>query len=116
MSVIVFLPTRQASEVIDLLRRSVVFVGPGLNVAQTSLWLACVMSLAVLDIGKYVDGFGNVVEPEIRYGDGAVRQVFVLSSRTVLVTNIWFSHPPPFKCTIKLRSEKSAALVASVEC
>jgi len=70
---------------------------PGLNVAQSSLWVACAMSLAVFDIEKYVDGFGNVVEPKIHYSDGTI------------------SHPPPFKCTIKPRSEKSAALVASVE-
>ncbi|KAF9647047.1 cytochrome P450 [Thelephora ganbajun] len=70
---------------------------PGLNLAQSSLWFACAMSLAVFDIEKYVDGFGNVVEPDTNYTDGTI------------------SHPPPFKCTIKPRSEKSAALVASVE-
>ncbi|KAF9782612.1 cytochrome P450 [Thelephora terrestris] len=70
---------------------------PGLLLAQTSLWLACARSLAVLNITKYVDGFGNVVEPEIHYTDGTI------------------SHPPPFKCTIRPRSEKAAALVASVE-
>jgi len=70
---------------------------PGLNLAQSSVWLTCAMSLAVFDIEKYVDGFGNVVEPKIHYTDGTI------------------SHPPPFKCTIKPRSEKSAALVASVE-
>jgi len=70
---------------------------PGLNLAQTSVWLTCAMSLAVFDIGKYVDESGNVVEPEIKYSDGTI------------------SHPAPFKCTIKPRSEKSAALVASVE-
>ena len=47
--------------------------GPGLNLAQSSLWLACAMSLAVFDIQKYVDGFGNVVEPKIHYSDGSVR-------------------------------------------
>ena len=49
------------------------FVGPGLNVAQTSIWIACAMSLAVFDIEKYVDESGNVVEPEIRYTNGGIR-------------------------------------------
>ena len=49
------------------------FVGAGLNVAQASLWIACAMSLATLDIEKYVDEFGNVVEPGIRYQDGVIR-------------------------------------------
>ena len=49
------------------------WVGPGLNLAQTSVWLTCAMSLAVFYIEKYVDTFGNVVEPEIRYSDGMIR-------------------------------------------
>jgi len=70
---------------------------PGLNLAQSSVWLACTMSLAVFEIEKYVDGFGNIVEPKINYTDGTI------------------SHPAPFKYTIRPRSEKSAALIASVE-
>ena len=31
------------------------------------------MSLAVFDIGKYVDESGNVVEPEVNYSDGTIR-------------------------------------------
>ena len=53
-------------------RLFVVCTGPGLNIAQTSLWLTCAMSLAVLDVGKYVDGSGNVVEPGNRYSDGMI--------------------------------------------
>jgi len=70
---------------------------PGLNLAQTSVWLTCAMSLAVFNIEKYVDAFGNVVEPEIRFLDGII------------------SHLAPFKYSIRPRSEKTAALIASVE-
>ena len=49
--------------------------GPGLNLAQSSLWLACAMSLTAFNIEKYVDEFGNVIEPEIHYTDGTVRYV-----------------------------------------
>jgi len=49
------------------------WLGPGLNLAQTSVWLTCAMSLAVFNIEKYVDDFGNVVEPEIRFSDGTIR-------------------------------------------
>jgi len=31
------------------------------------------MSLAVFDIEKYVDAFGNMVEPEAHYSDGMIR-------------------------------------------
>ena len=54
-------------------RLFVVCTGPGLNIAQTSLWLTCAMSLAVLDVEKYVDGSGSVVEPGSRYRDGIIR-------------------------------------------
>ena len=47
--------------------------GPGLELAQSSTWVTCAMSLAVFNIEKYVDGFGNVVEPKIRYSGGMIR-------------------------------------------
>jgi len=31
------------------------------------------MSLAVFNIEKYVDEFGNVVEPKVQYTDGTIR-------------------------------------------
>ena len=37
------------------------------------------MSLATLKIEKYVDGFGNVVEPKIHYTDGTIRRVLKLN-------------------------------------
>ena len=55
----------------------VCWTGPGINLAQSSVWLACAMALAVFDIGKYVDGFGNVVEPKIYYSDGTIRSVLL---------------------------------------
>ena len=57
----------------ELICCPIVFVSPGLNIAQTSVWDICAMSLAVFDIEKFVDGSGKVVEPEIRYSTGAVR-------------------------------------------
>jgi len=52
---------------------AVCWTGPGLILAQSSLWLACAMSLAVFDIEKYVNEFGNAVEPKIHYTDGTIR-------------------------------------------
>ena len=52
---------------------AICWVGPGLNLALTSVWLTCTLSLAVFDIEKYVDAFGNVVEPKIHYSDGIIR-------------------------------------------
>lgn len=49
------------------------FVGPGMHLAQSSVWLACAKSLAVLNIEKYVDGSGKVVEPKMRYSGGTIR-------------------------------------------
>ena len=73
VSIAISLP-RYQSRTAELIHRSVILlVGPGLNVAQTSLWIACAMSLAVFNIEKYVDEFGNAVEHEIRYTNGMIR-------------------------------------------
>ena len=64
----IFSPLRMAKMTDPLCR-----VGPGLNLAQTSVWLTCVMSLAVFDIEKYVDAIGNVVEPGIHYSDTLIK-------------------------------------------
>ena len=64
---------------------------------------------------KYVDESGDAVEPETRYSDGTIRYVFVAHPLIELVSETPFSHPPPFKYAIKLRSEKVAALFASLE-
>ena len=44
-----------------------------MNLAQSSMWLACSMALAVFNVEKYVDAFGNVAEPNLHYTDGVVR-------------------------------------------
>ncbi|KAG1905769.1 cytochrome P450 [Suillus fuscotomentosus] len=65
---------------------------PGLHLADASIWLSTVMSLAVFDILKIVE---NGVEhtPEVDSSSGAI------------------SHPKPFKCSIKPRSAKAIALI-----
>ncbi|KAG2133604.1 cytochrome P450 [Suillus bovinus] len=65
---------------------------PGLHLADASIWISTVMSLAVFDISKIVE---NGVEhtPEIDSSSGAI------------------SHPKPFKCSIKPRSAKAIALI-----
>ena len=44
-----------------------------MNLGLSSVWLTCAMWLAVFDIEKYVDGFGNVVEPVMEPSDGILR-------------------------------------------
>ncbi|KAG1907691.1 cytochrome P450 [Suillus fuscotomentosus] len=65
---------------------------PGLHLADASIWLSTVMSLAVFDISKIVE---NGVEhtPEVDSSSGTI------------------SHPKPFKCCIKPRSAKAIALI-----
>ncbi|KAG2153775.1 cytochrome P450 [Suillus bovinus] len=65
---------------------------PGMHLADASIWISTVMSLAVFDISKIVE---NGVEhtPEVDFSSGLV------------------SHPKPFKCSIKPRSAKAIALI-----
>lgn len=70
---------------------------PGINMAYSSVFIGVAMTLSVFNISKYVDENGCVVEPEVHYSDGVVSQ------------------PKPFKCDIKLRSEKAIALVSAID-
>ncbi|KAG2039206.1 cytochrome P450 [Suillus americanus] len=65
---------------------------PGLHLADASVWVSTVMSLAVFDVSKVVEN-GVEIIPEIDPSSGLV------------------SHPKPFKCSIKARSDKALALI-----
>lgn len=91
---------------------------PGLNLADASVFISCAMTLAVFDITKAVEN-GDVVEPEVEYTSGTIRCVnplypLVLFRLTVDVNDLHeCSHPKPFKCSIKPRSEKAVTLILS---
>ncbi|KAK6515866.1 hypothetical protein TWF281_004457 [Arthrobotrys megalospora] len=70
---------------------------PGRHVADANLFLVIAKSLASFDVRKAVDSDGKDIEP-------------VLGSVPGLV-----SHPQPFKCSIKPRSEKYRELIANVD-
>ncbi|KAG1819138.1 cytochrome P450 [Suillus subaureus] len=65
---------------------------PGLHLADASVWISTVMSLAVFDISKVVEK-GVEITPEVDHTSGTI------------------SHPKPFKCSIKPRSAKAIALI-----
>ncbi|KAF9569422.1 cytochrome P450 [Agrocybe pediades] len=65
---------------------------PGLHLADASIFISCVMSLAVFDVSKCVEN-GIVVEPVHDNTTGTI------------------SHPVPFKCCVKPRSEKAISLI-----
>ncbi|EIN05973.1 cytochrome P450 [Punctularia strigosozonata HHB-11173 SS5] len=70
---------------------------PGRQLADSTVFLQCAMSLAVFDISKPLDNSGNVVEPVVDRTSGII------------------THPTPFPCTIKPRSARAAALIRSFE-
>jgi len=70
---------------------------PGKELADASLFISIAMSLAVFNISKAKDASGNVVELQYEYTNGII------------------SRPKDFVCSIVPRSEKSAALIRSVE-
>ncbi|KAG1719685.1 cytochrome P450 [Suillus lakei] len=61
---------------------------PGLHLADASVWISTVMSLAVFDISKAIEN-GVEITPEVDPLSGLI------------------SHPKPFKCSVKPRSCKS---------
>ncbi|KZT40703.1 cytochrome P450 [Sistotremastrum suecicum HHB10207 ss-3] len=68
---------------------------PGRHFASASLWLATAMLLTVFDISLPVDEAGNPILPDLDYENGIV------------------SHPKPYKCVLKPRSENSVELLSS---
>ncbi|KAF5355041.1 hypothetical protein D9756_005796 [Leucocoprinus leucothites] len=61
--------------------------------ADASIFVSCAMTLAVFNISKYVDESGQVIEPVVDQTTGTV------------------SHPTPFQCSIKPRSQKALLLI-----
>ncbi|KZP21003.1 cytochrome P450 [Athelia psychrophila] len=65
---------------------------PGLNLADASVFISLVMSLAVFDIKKVIEN-GVEITPEVDIVPGTI------------------THPNPYKCDIRPRSAKAAALI-----
>ena len=65
--------------------------------ADASVWLTVVRSLAVFDIAKFRDDAGNEIEPAVKFSAGIL------------------SHPEPFQASIKPRSAKHEDLIRQVE-
>jgi cytochrome P450 len=70
---------------------------PGRYVADNALFITIAQTLAVFNIGKFVNPKGQIVEPEAKFEPGAI------------------SHPVPYQCSIKPRSEAHAHLIKSAE-
>ncbi|PBK93428.1 cytochrome P450 [Armillaria gallica] len=65
---------------------------PGRVLADASIFISCAMVLSVFKISKYSEN-GVTFEPDTGHTAGTI------------------SHPTPFKCTIKARSEKALELI-----
>ncbi|KAG1851316.1 cytochrome P450 [Suillus subalutaceus] len=65
---------------------------PGIYLAEASIWISTVMSLAVFDISKVIEN-GVEITPEVETLPGVI------------------GHPKPFKCSIKPRSATALGLI-----
>ncbi|KAI0796042.1 cytochrome P450 [Abortiporus biennis] len=68
-------------------------VCPGQYLADNSLWIAAASILTVFDIVPVQDEKGHDIIPEVHFTNGLT------------------SHPKPFPCSLRPRSEKAAALI-----
>ncbi|KAJ7147705.1 cytochrome P450, partial [Mycena crocata] len=67
---------------------------PGRHMAVSSIWIVVASTLATFDITKAIGDDGKVIEPDCKY---LARLVMYVA--------------PPFKCSIKPRSQNSAELI-----
>lgn len=65
----------------------------GKDMALDTVWIAIASVLSVYDISKAVDDHGNPITPAVELAPGTI------------------SHPAPFKCVIKPRSQAALALI-----
>ncbi|KAK0484843.1 cytochrome P450 [Armillaria novae-zelandiae] len=70
---------------------------PGRLLADASIFISCAMSLAVYNISKYSSPEAFVSKPDVEQTTGTI------------------SHPTPFQCIIRPRSEKAVTLIAADE-
>jgi len=66
---------------------------PGINFAESSMFIAIATALATCNITNAVDEHGNLVPADVAYGTGTI------------------SHPPQFTCTIQPRNKNSTDLL-----
>jgi len=85
---------------------------PGSHLADSTLFITCATSLAVLNVDKHVEG-GKPVMPVHDYTTGTIR--FVAAIQPGSISDWFHSHPKEFKCTITPRSEKAWALLQGIE-
>ncbi|TFY79433.1 hypothetical protein EWM64_g4581 [Hericium alpestre] len=71
-------------------------VCPGLLFADSSLFLTCAMVLSMFNISKATEN-GVPITPKQEYVDGLI------------------SHPKPFNCSIKPRSDQAVAIIKSID-
>jgi len=73
--------------------------------------------IATMDIGKAMDENGNVITPPLEFTTGFVRFVssFFSLKKDVLFISLSKSHPKPFKCSIRPRSEQAVMLIQQGE-
>lgn len=88
----------------------------GMYMADASVFMSCVSTLAAFDISKVLEN-GVEVEPSIEYTTGTVRWVAYrfrghLFSRLNCIKQ---SHPKPFKCSIKPRSSQADNLIRTAD-
>ena len=87
---------------------------PGLHLAVSSIFLNVACILAVFNIGKALDEDGKPITPKPEFTTGllwSVLFVFYLAYGSPSALFL-FSHPLPFKYSIKPRSAQASSLIA----
>jgi hypothetical protein len=72
--------------------------------------MAIASVLSVYNITKAVDDRGNVITPQVKLEPGTIWYVASVAENCVR-PDIVISHPAPFECVIKPRSEAALTLI-----
>jgi hypothetical protein len=88
---------------------------PGINLADSWVFLAIAMALATLDISKATDEGGNPITPKEEHTTGVIRSACTFYKGVVSGSCATNSYPKPFPCSIRPRSIKAEALIRSLD-
>jgi Cytochrome P450 len=90
---------------------------PGRQFADTNIWLAAASMVSTVNISKALDHNGHEITPAASFGASFARYAYFSYFRccfvcVFLIDGVVISHPDPFECQIRPRSERMMDLVS----
>lgn len=88
---------------------------PGRHLADASIWIVVVSILATFDILPAKDENGDDIPPEVKFCTKLSWYMYSTMNRLICSLLSTYSHPEPFKCIIRPRSDSAVQLIQQLQ-